>query len=303
MKEIVNPHDKLFKEMESVKENARDLIESTFPKELLLGLDLDSLENDNNSYVDSNLKEYYSDLVFSCKYKSTQNIKITILFEHKSYKPDNEYLQLLQYILNIWNYAIKNNEKPPLVIPMIYYHGSKKWEVKPLSSYFPGVDETLKQFIPEFKYILTDLTKLSDKTIIDTFNSAINKVLALLLKHISDEQYLKDQFKYIFSLLIDYFGEEKRELVITFLLYILNTTDIERNYIDKELSNISPEGGQIIMTTAMKIRQEGKQEGRVEEKMETAKKMLINGADFDFVLKVTELAKEKIEQILEDIKK
>ena len=56
------------------------------------------------------------------------------------------------------------------------------------------------------------------------------------------------------------------------------------------------------MTTAMKIRQEGKQEGRVEEKLETARKMLINGADFDFVLKVTELAKEKIEQILEDIK-
>jgi len=35
MSEITNPHDKLFKEIEKVKENSRDLIESTFPVKLL----------------------------------------------------------------------------------------------------------------------------------------------------------------------------------------------------------------------------------------------------------------------------
>ena len=48
MNEITNPHDKLFKEIEKVKENCRDLIESTFPEELLEKLNLDTLENDNN---------------------------------------------------------------------------------------------------------------------------------------------------------------------------------------------------------------------------------------------------------------
>ncbi|MCD6122608.1 MAG: Rpn family recombination-promoting nuclease/putative transposase, partial [Spirochaetales bacterium] len=130
MKDVTNPHDKLFKEIEETKENIRDLIESTFPKRLLKNIDLTTLEKDNNSYIDSSLKEYYSDLVFNCLYKSDTAVKITILFEHKSYKPVNEYPQLLHYLLNIWDYSLKNKEIPPIVIPVIFYHGKEKWQVK-----------------------------------------------------------------------------------------------------------------------------------------------------------------------------
>ena len=76
MKDIINPHDKLFKEIEKVKKNCRDLIESTFPKELLAKLNLETLENDNNSYIDENLQEYYSDLVYNCRYNGNTTIKI-----------------------------------------------------------------------------------------------------------------------------------------------------------------------------------------------------------------------------------
>lgn len=68
MKDMANPHDRLFKEIEKVKENSRDLIECTFPQELLEKLDLETLENDNNSYIDERLMEFYTDLVFNCKY-------------------------------------------------------------------------------------------------------------------------------------------------------------------------------------------------------------------------------------------
>ncbi|MBN2436911.1 MAG: Rpn family recombination-promoting nuclease/putative transposase [Spirochaetes bacterium] len=46
----MNEHDKLFKEIESVKENAADLIRSLFPEEIINEIDLDSLQLDNNSY-------------------------------------------------------------------------------------------------------------------------------------------------------------------------------------------------------------------------------------------------------------
>ena len=300
MKHIINAHDKLFKEMQSIIENSRDLIESVFPKDILENLDLETLKNDNNSYIDQELKEYYSDLVFSCVYNNSVEIKISILFEHKSYKPKNEYLQLLQYILNIWNYAVKKKKALPVVIPMIYYHGKEKWDIKPIFSFFPGADDGLKHFIPSFEYILTDLAKESDKEIEKKFNSGINKVLALLFKHMADEEYIKEHFKYIFSLLIEYFRDEKRERVISFLLYIMNTTEIEKSFINKSLGEISPEGGDIAMTTAMKIRQEGKLEGKQEGKLETAEKMLKNGADIDFVLKVTDLPRARVEQIINE---
>jgi len=275
MKDIVNPHDKLFKEMQSVIENSRDLIESVFPGEILNNLNLDTLANDNNSYVDPDLREYYSDLVFTCMYNNSTEIKISILFEHKSYKPENEYLQLLQYILNIWNYAVKNNETPPVVIPMIYYHGKQEWKLKPLYSHFSGIDNNLKQFIPDFKYILANITETPDKEIVEKFNSGINKVLALLLKHISDEEYIKRQFKYLFSLLLDYFGEEKRSAVITFLIYIMSTTEIDKEHINNCLKEISPQGGNIAMTTAMKIKQEGIEQGLEQGELQKQRDVLI----------------------------
>ncbi|MFW5759293.1 MAG: Rpn family recombination-promoting nuclease/putative transposase, partial [Bacteroidota bacterium] len=45
----MNEHYKLFKEIESIRENAADLISSTFPKEILQELDLDTLVLDSNS--------------------------------------------------------------------------------------------------------------------------------------------------------------------------------------------------------------------------------------------------------------
>ena len=97
------------------------------------------------------------------------------------------------------------------------------------------------------------------------------------------------------TLVKEFFTEEKKEVVMTLLLYIMNTTEIEKEYIGKCLNAISPEGGQIAMTTAMKLKQEGK--------YEDAKRMFENGADIDFVLKVTGLPKEEIEQLMKEIKR
>ena len=53
-----NEHDNFFKTIQSIKENALDLIESTFPKNILQKLNLTTLELDKESYVDENLKEF-----------------------------------------------------------------------------------------------------------------------------------------------------------------------------------------------------------------------------------------------------
>jgi len=301
MSELTNPHDKLFKEIEKVKENCRDLIESTFPVELLAKLNLDTLENDNNSYIDETLQEYYSDIVYNCEYNSDTTIKIGILFEHKSYKPENEYLQLLRYILSIWEYAVKNKEELPIVIPVIFYHGKKKWNVKPLFKYFNGVDKILRQFIPDFKYILTDLIKIPDSVIINEKFNNINKVMALLFRHMNDEEYIEMHLEDFFSLVKEFFPNEKNGVIITFIIYIMSITEIDNDYIKKCLSSISPEGGEIAMTTAMKLREEGLQEGRQEGlldgKLEDAKIMLRKGLSVEDIIEITGLSKEVIEKV------
>src|SRR5208337_2490321 len=109
MDKTANPHDRLFKEVFSDAENAADFINGVFPVYIKSRLDLSSLTLDNNSYIDEELAEYFSDMVYSCIYNGNMRIKVTILFEHKSYPARYPMLQILKYLLKIWESCIKQN--------------------------------------------------------------------------------------------------------------------------------------------------------------------------------------------------
>ncbi|EKO32021.1 hypothetical protein LEP1GSC179_0010 [Leptospira santarosai str. MOR084] len=48
------------------------------------------------------------------------------------------------------------------------------------------------------------------------------------------------------------------------------------------------------MTTAERLRQEGKIEGKVEGKIETARNMLLDGASLEYILKITGLTEQDL---------
>ena len=106
--EIINPHDKFFKETFSIRENVLDFLQGIFPGEILKKLDLSTLTLDNNSYIDEELKEHFSDIVYTC-FCNNKELKIALLFEHKSYVVTCPYLQLLKYLLKIY-FSRKNFE-------------------------------------------------------------------------------------------------------------------------------------------------------------------------------------------------
>ena len=107
-----NPHDIFFKSIFREKENVIDHLSFTLPKELLHKIDLKAMELDNNSYLDDELKEYFSDIVYKTHYKKEHKIRVCFLYEHKSYQPEYIHLQLLRYMLNIWNAALREKGTP-----------------------------------------------------------------------------------------------------------------------------------------------------------------------------------------------
>ena len=125
---VQNPHDKFFKELFSVRENALDFINGAFPVEIRDKIIPKSLKLDTTSYTDQKLDEYFSDIVYSCSIKEGEEIKISLLFEHKSYPVKYIHFQLLRYMLNIWESNIKQNIDLKLVVPMIIYHGKSGWK-------------------------------------------------------------------------------------------------------------------------------------------------------------------------------
>jgi predicted transposase/invertase (TIGR01784 family) len=96
------PHDCFFRENFGRPVIAQDFLRHNLPAEVLAELDLSTLEISKDSYVTPELRQIYSDLVYSVPYrgrKPEQRLTIYLLFEHKS-RPDAwVMLQLLRYIL------------------------------------------------------------------------------------------------------------------------------------------------------------------------------------------------------------
>jgi predicted transposase/invertase (TIGR01784 family) len=65
-----NPHDQFFKEIFSQHESIVDFIENYVPPGLTKLFDLPTLERIEDSFVDNELKEHLSDLLFRVKLKN-----------------------------------------------------------------------------------------------------------------------------------------------------------------------------------------------------------------------------------------
>jgi len=271
--EINNPHDKFFKETFSVRENVIDFLQGTFPEEIIKKLDLSTLTYDNTSYISEELKEYFSDIVYNCVYRETV-IKISILFEHKSYPVPYPHIQVLQYLLKIWETNIKQGESFKVVIPVIVYHGKEAWRSRRLCEYFEGVDEALCRFIPEFEYLYSDLGWYSNEEIKDkVFRSISLRIALLIMRNIFNERELEKKLKDFIEIGRQYFEEEEGlRFLESVIRYLYNAPEIEVEQVIETIKEVSEEGGRLSMTIATKLIEKGRLEGEKKGKIEGERK-------------------------------
>ena len=104
-------HDGLFQVFFGVKKVAIDFLRSELPIHLLQQIDLDSMTREDTSFVSTRFNKSYLDIMYSGKLTNKNSLRICYLFEHKSRQPQNAYLQLLDYMLQIWEDYIKQNQK------------------------------------------------------------------------------------------------------------------------------------------------------------------------------------------------
>lgn len=71
-------------------------------------------------------------------------------------------------MVRIWEHHQDHydEEKLPLVIPLLIYHGGKRYNIdKRFSSRF-NIQANTEKFIPDFEYLLFDFSKYTDQQII-----------------------------------------------------------------------------------------------------------------------------------------
>ncbi len=297
-KNLINSHDRFFKELFSKKEDVSEFVAKTFPPEIARSLDLETLELDKTEYVDRRLRTSFSDVVYNCKYGKDTNIKISLLFEHKSYPESYPHLQLLGYMLKIWEIQIKQKEELTPIIPIIFYHGKKKWKNKPFDKFFNGIDETLQRFIPKFDYQLIDTSDFTDKEIIKLFKSLQLQIGILVMKNIFNEQKILQEINTIFAglnqLLQTEQGEQFFETIVAYLLY---ATGIDTEKYVETMRTISINAGEKFVSTAMKLEMKGEKRGLIKGIEKVAFNLILKGFDNKFINEATGLTNEQINHL------
>jgi predicted transposase/invertase (TIGR01784 family) len=287
---LVNPHDKLFRKTWSNIDVAKDYLTNYLPGPLLKRIDLDSLEISKDSFIEKELEDYYSDILYKVGIAGRKGF-VYLLFEHKSYPDRLIHLQLLSYMLKIWQLHRSQVKKSPLpvIIPIVFYHGRKKWSGGlRLSALFSNHDPELQAYIPDFGFILHDLTQYPDDQI---KGNVLFRTVALLFKHIFDPD-ITDKLPGILSLLKELSQKETGiEYIESLLRYLLSTVEEisaegMKTILEHSLPNIN---GDLVMTLAEKWKKEGFEQG-IQQGVQQG---LLEGIELALILKFGTTAESK----------
>lgn len=297
------PHDGAFHYFLSHPDVARDFLDIHLPAELHALCDLSTLKLESGSFVEEELRQYMSDILWSMKTTTGSEGFIHLLIEHQS-SPDRfiAFRQMRYAIATMQRHLEAGYDKLPLVIPVLFYHGNRS--PYPFSTNWLDCfsDQQQAGRIYANGFPLVDVTIIDDDEIMNHRRMA---ALTLLMKHIRqrDMMELLDRLPRV---MLEFISPEQVRVLIN---YIVNAGDTLSPEFMRALAERLPQHEEELMTIAQRLeqkgiekgivigRQEGHQEGRQEGKLEVARAMLANGMDRKSVMRMTGLSEDDLKQI------
>ena len=135
------------------------------------------------TFIDEDLRESQSDLLYQVEYVETgQPVSMYLLFEHQSSPDPWMRLRLLRYCCRIWEADRRNDpdrrELRPIV-PVVFYQGTRGWNYSTeFSDLFPESAQGLP-WVPRFTHELLDQTILEPETVGGGLKSRITQLLMM----------------------------------------------------------------------------------------------------------------------------
>ncbi|HGJ5885276.1 Rpn family recombination-promoting nuclease/putative transposase [Arsenophonus nasoniae] len=309
------PHDSLFKQFLSEKETAKDFFDVWLPDEIKSLCDLNSLKVESGSFIDSEMKNYQSDILYSVKTSKGKGY-FYLLIEAQSSPDKLMAWRLMRYSMAAMQKHLEaGHKKLPLVFPILFYTGEKS--PYPYSTdwfdCFSGRDIAEKIYTKPFK--LVDVTTLDDGEIMQHKRMAL---LTFIQKHIRRRDMTELLSEIVKLLSYNYYSDNQ---VITLFNYLIQEGNAEQPAkLIKEIAKQSEKHEGALMNIAQGLRQEGIQEGIQKGKLEgmqegiqkgmlegekqaslkIARQMLESGMDRQSVMKFTSLTDSELKNLFKD---
>ncbi|UFU07373.1 Rpn family recombination-promoting nuclease/putative transposase [Ruania halotolerans] len=188
-----NPHDAMFRAVVQEPVHAASVLAAALPEQVTGRLDLDELRLELGSFVDEDMRERHTDLLFSTRLNGNPAL-VYVLVEHQS-SPD-QWMAFGCWTTSPASGGATSTRDPtqvvagnhttsptgntstisslggdesrlsgslamlPPVLPVVIYRGTRRWNA-PTSLdglYEPVLEEALGDLLPRLQYVLHDLT-------------------------------------------------------------------------------------------------------------------------------------------------
>jgi hypothetical protein len=196
-----------------------------------------------------------------------------VLFEHKSHGSRFALVQLLRYMLRIWEKCMAEKPRPsslPPIIPVIVHH-SDKGRSPPTqfhALFDPELmsDPLVRRLTPDFEVCLDDLGRLGDATLRSRSMGPTATLGFVFLRDgrrrgriLKEIARWADQFR---ALMASPEGQRAIVQLFSYLLVVAPELDLED--LKERIHQAIPETEELVMTLAEKLIKQGRQEGRQE---------------------------------------
>ena len=268
-------YDEAFMEVFSNEKIVKSLLQDFVKEQWVDLIDFSSMKANKSVFkgIDDSKKESDLLLKFELENGDPNNLYIFVLLEFQS-KTEPMILRLFEYLSRIYRKQKTELNYLNPVVPIVIYNGSSRWKEKTtFIEQFHLLPADLSKYIPNFKYILIDVARFSDR---------------LLSK-------LKDAVSFFF--LLDKTEIKKKEKAAKRIIGILKELKSEDPEIFKLLGRYISGLLRYKGIEIDEINDYINERGKIEGKIETAKNMLAEGMDIKMISHITELSISEIEKL------
>ena len=303
-KSTPTPHDATFRQFLTQPNIARDFMALHLPPELRERCDLSTLKLESGSFVEDDLRQYFSDVLYSLKTTAGDGY-IYVLIEHQSAPDKHMAFRLMRYgVAAMQRHLEAGHKRLPLVIPILFYTGRRTpypYSTRWLDEFD---DPVLADRVYSHSFPLIDVTVIPDDEIMQYHSMA---ALTLLQKHIRQRD-LAELMDRLVSILMA--GDHSSSQVISLVNYMVQAGETsDAKAFVRELARRVPQHENALMTIAQQLEliglekgieqgiEQGRKEGIRGASLKIARTMLKSGMDRNTVMQMTGLNEDDLAQI------
>jgi len=184
-------HDSLFKSTFSDPRHAEGALRAALPEALSARIAWETLETVPGSFVDSELRDRHTDLLYRVSLSGRQSL-LYVLYEHQSTPHPLMPLRLVAYCVRIWEQWLRESPETrtlPAILPVVLYHGrygAGAWSAaRSLEELYDLDEETSRaaaDHLLRMRFVLDDLTQETDADLRARAATALSRLVVSCLR-------------------------------------------------------------------------------------------------------------------------